>query len=314
LTPTPGGSSTGSNLVHYDLDTVNDVMTITWDDVGYYNSQTNKLNAFQLQLISLGNGDFDIVFRYEDINWTAGSASGGSNGLGGTPARAGYTAGAGNPSVELSQSGNQTAMLGLEDALGNTGIEGVHVFQVQSGVVTSAPVLNGLIAFSDPDTADSHTASFLPVNQGYLGTFSLDPLNQAANSVAWHLTLGSNEVQDFFNSSQIRTQAYDISINDNAGNPAAVQRVGFTVGTAADDDAFTFAPGMGQHTLFNFDQPASDWINLSQFGIDSFDDLVLTSVNDGNDTLVDLAGHDSLLIVGVNKTALQAVDFFPAVS
>ena len=30
-------------------------------------------NAFQLQLIDEGNGDFDIVFRYEDITWTKGS-------------------------------------------------------------------------------------------------------------------------------------------------------------------------------------------------------------------------------------------------
>src|SRR5215831_529747 len=76
---TPGGTSTGSNLLYYDLDTTNGVFTATWDDVGYYSGRTNKLNAFQLSLISVGQGDFDIVFRYEDINWTTGDASGGSN-------------------------------------------------------------------------------------------------------------------------------------------------------------------------------------------------------------------------------------------
>jgi Nidogen-like len=47
---TPGGNSTGANRVHYDLDTVNGVVTVTWDDVGYYNQHTNLLNAFQVQL------------------------------------------------------------------------------------------------------------------------------------------------------------------------------------------------------------------------------------------------------------------------
>ena len=51
---------------------------MTWDDVGYYSSQTDKLNAFQLILDDRGNGNFDITFRYEDINWTTGSASGGT--------------------------------------------------------------------------------------------------------------------------------------------------------------------------------------------------------------------------------------------
>jgi hypothetical protein len=82
-TATPGGNSTGSNLVYESLDATNNVLTITWDDVGYYDAHTNLLDAFQLQLISLGNGNFDIAFRYENINWTTGDVSGG------LPARAG---------------------------------------------------------------------------------------------------------------------------------------------------------------------------------------------------------------------------------
>lgn len=68
-TATPGGTSTGSNLVHYDLDTVNGIFTVTWDDIGCFSSHTDKLNAFQLSLIDrsgdFGPGDFDIVFRCE---------------------------------------------------------------------------------------------------------------------------------------------------------------------------------------------------------------------------------------------------------
>ena len=40
-------------------------------------------------------GNFDVDFRYNQLNWTTGNASGGINGLGGTPAQAGYDAGDG---------------------------------------------------------------------------------------------------------------------------------------------------------------------------------------------------------------------------
>src|SRR5262249_25620117 len=153
----------------YDLDAVNGVLTVTWDDVGYYNSHKDKLDAFQLQLISLGNGNFDIVYRYQDINWTTGDASGGSGGLAGpsgSPARAGFSAGDGVHYFELPQSGNQTQMLALETATGNTGIAGVDVFQVHNGnVLPSALTTSGHIVFSDPDTGDVHSIS----NVSYTG-------------------------------------------------------------------------------------------------------------------------------------------------
>ena len=92
VTASPGGTSRGSNLVWYDFDATGyGTLTVTWDDVGYYNSNIDKLNAFQVRLIGTGGGNFDIEFRYETINWTTGSASGGTSGLGGTVARAGYT-------------------------------------------------------------------------------------------------------------------------------------------------------------------------------------------------------------------------------
>ncbi len=140
-TPT-GGNDTGANQVFYNLDSVDGVLTITWDDVGYYSQATNKLDAFQVQLISLGGGNFDIVYRYASINWTTGSASGGVNGLGGTPARAGYSAGDGNTAhyFELPQSGNQAALLALPTTPGDTGIAGVDVYQVLNGQVGTPTV------------------------------------------------------------------------------------------------------------------------------------------------------------------------------
>jgi Ca2+-binding RTX toxin-like protein len=131
---TTGGTSQGSNLTYYDLNTSgNGSLTVTWDDVGYYSSRTDKINAFQLQLIGKGNGNFDIVFRYEAVNWTTGNASGGSGGLGGTVARAGYSTGDGTSWYELSQSGSQSAMLDLETTTGNTGVAGYYKFSITNG-------------------------------------------------------------------------------------------------------------------------------------------------------------------------------------
>lgn len=135
-TATSGGTSTGSNQVYYDFDpTGNGTLTVTWDDVGYYNSSTDKLNAFQLQLIGTGNGNFDIAFNYEDINWTTGSAysSGGVDGLGGVIARAGYSVGDGSFWYELPQSGNQDGMLGLESLTGSNGIDGYFYYSMSGG-------------------------------------------------------------------------------------------------------------------------------------------------------------------------------------
>jgi len=69
---------------------------VTWDNVGFYSADPSLTNNFQLVLrdrSDTGAGNFDIEFRYDDLNWTTGDASGGSGGLGGTPAQAGFDAG-----------------------------------------------------------------------------------------------------------------------------------------------------------------------------------------------------------------------------
>ena len=144
VTPTPGGTSTGSNLVWYDFDSAGyGALTVTWDDVGYYSQGTNRLNAFQMRLIGTGGGNFDIEFRYENIDWTTGSASssGGTNGLGGTVARAGFTAGDGINYYELGQSGIQDSMLALEVTPGNTGLDGHYYFSMRSGGAAAETLL-----------------------------------------------------------------------------------------------------------------------------------------------------------------------------
>lgn len=73
-----------------------DTLVTTWNNVGYFSTHTDKINDFQLTLLNradTGAGNFDIEFRYRQLEWTTGDFSGGSGGLGGTPAQAGYDAG-----------------------------------------------------------------------------------------------------------------------------------------------------------------------------------------------------------------------------
>ena len=142
--PTPGGNSTGSNRVYWDLDTANGVLTVTWDDVRFYpngspgTNPNNVANSFQLQLMQNCDGDATILFRYENVDWTAGQASGGNIlGLGGMTARAGFNNGA--EALELPQSGNQEQILNLDSTLPTTGYNsnqpGVYIFQLRNGQI-----------------------------------------------------------------------------------------------------------------------------------------------------------------------------------
>lgn len=70
-----------------------DTVVVTWDQVGYYGGHIDLRNDFQLVLRNRGNGNFDADFRYNQLQWTTGDASGGTSGLGGTPAQAGFDAG-----------------------------------------------------------------------------------------------------------------------------------------------------------------------------------------------------------------------------
>ncbi|RUA22374.1 hypothetical protein DSL92_06255 [Billgrantia gudaonensis] len=84
---------------------------------GYYSYANDKLNAFQLQLVDAGNGNFDIVFRYEDINWTTGDASGANNGLGGRRSACWLLGRRRSELLRALLLGNQNFMLGLEDTV-----------------------------------------------------------------------------------------------------------------------------------------------------------------------------------------------------
>lgn len=91
---TTGGPPFSDNV--YVASPNSNTTVVTWDQVGYYNQHTDKINDFQLVFrnrADTGVGNFDVDFRYNILQWTTGDASGGVAGLGGTPAQAGFDAG-----------------------------------------------------------------------------------------------------------------------------------------------------------------------------------------------------------------------------
>lgn len=70
---------------------------INWENVGYFSSQTDKTNTFQLILTdgtdpAIPDGG-NIAFCYGEMQWTTGSASQGVNGFAGIPATVGANRG-----------------------------------------------------------------------------------------------------------------------------------------------------------------------------------------------------------------------------
>ena len=72
-----------------------------------------------------------VIFLYAEgvIQWTTGSASGGTDGFGGTPAQVGFNAGDGIQYASVP--GSQTAdIVNIDERRGNTGLKGVWIFRV----------------------------------------------------------------------------------------------------------------------------------------------------------------------------------------
>ncbi|NIR67461.1 MAG: S8 family serine peptidase, partial [candidate division Zixibacteria bacterium] len=135
------------NIVTYGTGMVNGhaAFGVNWLDVGYFSNHVDKLCTFQLIIIERSDrapGDFDIEFNYQSIQWETGDASGGINGLGGTPARVGFSNGSGEPGTffEMTGSGISGYFLdgsptALIDGSRNSSVAGRYIFSVTSGYI-----------------------------------------------------------------------------------------------------------------------------------------------------------------------------------
>lgn len=130
------------NLVTFGNDTVDGhaAFGVNWIGVGYFDSEADKLNSFQLVLIDRSDrnpGDFDIEFNYDQIQWETGDASQGTDGLGGSSAVAGFSNGSKRPGTSYQLSGSSIPRSFLDINPGglihnflNTNIPGRYVIPI----------------------------------------------------------------------------------------------------------------------------------------------------------------------------------------
>ena len=124
------GEAPDSGQIWVDVDPVADCVTITWEDVGFYRRDASETDTFQMQLYDRGGGAMDVVYRYENVDWTTGDLQGGFGGTGGTPAFIGYRTAASGAVTAVAGSGDGAAELALPTTVGNTGVLGLYVFRI----------------------------------------------------------------------------------------------------------------------------------------------------------------------------------------
>jgi len=97
----------------------------------------SQTNTFQAILATDGLQSF-VIFLYADgeIQWTTGDASGGSGGLGGTPAQVGFNAGDGIRYAAIPQS-RTNEILNIAST-SNIGVPGIWVFRTDEDAVVIA--------------------------------------------------------------------------------------------------------------------------------------------------------------------------------
>jgi hypothetical protein len=145
-------------------------LVVTWAEVARYQRDATQTNTFQLVVIDredTGSGNFDVEFRYGDINWISGDASDGA------PAQAGYDAGDGVNFFTVPGS-NTEAVRNLDTANSNTSTPGLWRFSIRDGELPGSTPENPLLPVIDPNNPTSYTFEFEVIDPDV--TIFIDPL------------------------------------------------------------------------------------------------------------------------------------------
>ncbi|RYY65243.1 MAG: HYR domain-containing protein, partial [Chitinophagaceae bacterium] len=216
---------------------------VTWEAVGYYSGQCDKKNTFQVVIsdgadpvVGLGQ---NVKFNYGDMNWTTGSASGGSAGFGGTPATAGVNKGTGGNFIQTGRFG----FAGTAYDGGGGATDGVDYldYECYSFNVSNAdnipPSFSGLpngntLTLGCGETATLTVSALGPeVNQYVTNSVDLNGLCGATASVSGGQAPGAPStatVQITASSCNIGTHTIEFSATDN-GTPSRTSTVTVTV-------------------------------------------------------------------------------------
>ena len=121
-----------------------------WPGVNYFADNTgSRQNTFEMLLVDrsdIAAGDADIYFNYGSMRWETGDASGGTGGLGGACAVAGFSNGSGDPGTNFQIPGSAVCGSLIDGGANqlltatNDGTPGQWLFGVRGGsVMVDAP-------------------------------------------------------------------------------------------------------------------------------------------------------------------------------
>jgi len=302
------------NLVYYTA--LENQFFVTWYYVGYYSYRTEKLNAFQLILTDrseIAPGDFDVEFRYEQLEWTTGNFSGGSGGLGGTPAQVGFDAGDWTHFYKHPDS-MTGEILNLVNT-SNVDEDGVWRFEIRSGIIV--PPGNIL---SDVNVTVKLPVTDLDIE---LTSFATEPLSIEIENgetwVKWYFeTFSADQVQDLGFDINLRnpiageerliTYVLELSYLDINGNP---------VYTELGPQTVTVLPSVYQlsvntdKTTYSIEEPVDISYQISNLSTFAQEAEVQFSVQDSNGNLVaDLGTQSEITLDGESNLVLTEPDFF----
>ncbi|MGF6332038.1 VCBS repeat-containing protein [Pseudomonas sp. BS3782 TE3695] len=199
---------------------------------------------------------------------------------------------------------------------------------VQAGTVTedatttSSPTdslsATGVIAFSDVDLSDTHTASFVPAagNATALGNFTLASVTEAANAadgtVNWTYTLNNAAAQSLAQGQTV-TETYVVTISDGHGS-STTQNVTITIAGTNDQVQITSGVQAGDAGEDSGDYAASGNITFTDVDLIDIHSVSVTPGASGylgnftTDPLSDSTGTGSGSLgwnFAVNNAALQ---------
>lgn len=188
------------NVVTYGAGTVDGHLAfgVNYVDVGYYSRHTDKTNSFQVVLIQredLGSGDFDIEFNYGRILWETGDASGGSGGLGGNSARAGFSNGTRNTGTYYELQGSAIdgyfldgAETGLIYHSINSDVPGRYFFYARNGTVYTYAKYGFEYQYNDGSGDYYKGYAYARSDYGYYGDRQITKGNENSASGYYRIT------------------------------------------------------------------------------------------------------------------------------
>ncbi|MCC3159316.1 T9SS type A sorting domain-containing protein [Hymenobacter sp. 15J16-1T3B] len=152
-----------------------DRLVVVWNKVGYYGTQADKKNTFQLVIKANTAPGFtgnDVLISYDDMQWTTGSASQGSGGFGGVPATVGANSGNGIDYIQTGRFNLDSNQAPNQPTVGEPG--GVSWLDAQClGYQVRGASSGGGSSNIPPAVAGLPAGSTITLNQGETQTITM---------------------------------------------------------------------------------------------------------------------------------------------